>query len=145
MNAKPLLIVCMLTLVGCNFFNNKKTISNPQYNSPEQNLSKTIKKDKSIDLDQRYIGAWKLVGMIPEISKNDASMEGIICEIEKYPNTKESYLFHLFTGHQLILSVENSNYLKGQNADMNVRYKEDLSELHLSIPKGSTWIFRKLK
>lgn len=130
------ILICILSLFSLTSFKNfNKEVSKSEKNKIEQN----------INIANRYVGAWKLVGMIPAIPKNDRTMDGIICKLEKYENTNETFVFHLFGGRDLILSVVNNNKLKGENANMIVVYKAKESRLHLSIPGGSTWIFKKLK
>ncbi|MBS1549558.1 MAG: hypothetical protein JSS94_06820 [Bacteroidetes bacterium] len=112
----------------------------------EDDTTKTeFAENSKIDLDDRYIGGWKIVDINVGKSKNDHSMDGIICEMEKYPNSENSYVFHLFTGHKLILTKETDNYLVGQNANMNANYDDNSETLTISIPKGSSWTFKKIR
>lgn len=111
-----------------------------QSNANQQN---EIRQSTEIDLVERYVGAWKLVRMKPAIPKNDHTMDGIICQLEQYQNTKKSFLFNLFTGNKLILTAKDENNLIGENANMNIEFKDN--ELYLSIPKKTTWIFKKME
>jgi len=92
-------------------------------------------------LENKFIGSWEI---IPDPNRNDNSMVGIVCELEKYSNTEETFVFHLFTGHELILSVQDENTLVGRNANMIVEYDNASDELVLSIPNSSNWRFKKL-
>ena len=129
--------VLILLLIGCKKNN---FIGNNYENTQKESVHKN-----SNNLDERYIGGWKLVETNVTNKGNDNSMEEIICEMEKYLNSDESYVFHLFTGHELILTKETNNHLVGQNANMNADYNENNRELTISIPGGSSWIFKKIK
>ena len=129
--------VLILLLMGCKKHN---SIGNDF-----ENTQKDLVEKNSNTLDERYVGGWKLVETNITNKGNDNSMEGIICEMEKYLNSDESYVFHLFTGHELILTKETNNHLVGQNAKMNADYNENNIELTISIPGGSSWIFKKIK
>lgn len=126
-----------LLFVGCNKGN---SVGNSYENTPKE-----LVENDSKNLDERYVGGWKLVDADIANKGNDSSMDGIICEMEKYLNSDESYIFHLFTGHKLILTKETDNHLVGQNANMNADYNEKTERLTVSIPGGSSWVFKKIK
>jgi hypothetical protein len=72
-------------------------------------------------------------------------MDGIICTMEKLPNSEKSFVFHLYTGHELILSSVDNNNLHGENAGINMRYDEATQNLYMVLPSGSTQIYKKLQ
>jgi hypothetical protein len=104
----------------------------------------TIESSQSIDLDKRYLGTWKLVGLEPTPRKDDHSMDGILCTMEKLPNSEKSFVFHLYTGHELILSSVDNNNLHGENAGINLKYDETTQQLYMTLPSGSTQTYKKL-
>ena len=130
-------ILLSLLFIGCNKSNTNNVGSN--------NQKIEVVKEASNNLDERYIGGWKLVDANVGDKRNDNSMDGIICEMTKYLNSNESYVFHLFTGNELILTRETDNHLVGQNANMNADYNESDKKLTISIPGSSSFIFKKLK
>ncbi|MDG3582950.1 hypothetical protein [Galbibacter pacificus] len=102
-------------------------------------------KVKSDRISERYVGAWKLIGTIPKTPENDHSMDGIICEMEQYNSTDRTFKFHLFSGNLLILSAKSDIYLKGENANIDVRFDEAKQLLYMTVSQKNKYIFEKLK
>lgn len=133
-----LILIFLLGLTSC-------TNNNQRINELEKRVSQIEEKlneneQEKSELDEKFIGAWKLIN-----ESGDSSMDGIVNRLEKYGNSEKTYVFHLFSGHDLILSTENENKLVGQNANMIVRYDENNDELILSIPGDSKWRYLKLE
>lgn len=99
----------------------------------------------TLSIDNKFVGSCKYFGYIPDDNSSDHSMDGIICELEKYKDTKKTYVFHLYTGNDLILSIRNDSTLTGENADMTVRYSEPSGHLILRISPKSRIVFAKLQ
>jgi hypothetical protein len=98
---------------------------------------------ESLSFDGRFVGQWKFHSMNPPA--HDGTMDGIICNLEKYSNTQKTYVFHLFTGNDLILSKKDANTLIGENANMSVKLNPNTGLLTLAIPGSSSWTFKKLR
>jgi hypothetical protein len=81
--------------------------------------------------------------MVPAATDN--SMKGIVCNLEKFSNTQKTYVFHLFSGHDLILSKKDENTLVGENANMSVKLNPNTGLLTLATSDGASWTFKKLK
>ena len=99
----------------------------------------------ALSIDDKFVGSWKYFGYIPDDDPSDHSMDGIICELEKYKETKKTYVFHLYTGNDLILSIRDDSTLTGENAEMTVRYSEPSGHLILRISPKSKIVFAKLQ
>lgn len=97
------------------------------------------------DIAERFTGAWEIVRLVPNYKPNDHSMEGLIWHLERYRNTKKTFVFHLMRGMDLVLSIKDEYNLVGVNANMNVRFNKKLNELILTLSSGNTIIFRKLE
>ena len=110
---------------------------------PDSVESQETNVKKDLNTDEKFIGRWKYYKMSP--AAKDNSMNGIICNLEKYQNTNETYVFHLYTGNDLILSIKDKNTLKGENANINVVYDPKLDLLKLVMSSGNKTIFRRLK
>ena len=104
----------------------------------------TYENNSAIDNGDKFVGSWKFYSSSLK-KKNDHSMDGIICELERYKNTKETFVFHLFTGNDLVLSVQDKNTLKGENASMSVTYEESTGHIILKIASNNSMAFSKLK
>ena len=133
-----LFLIILLGIISCT--NNDQRIKKLEKRVSQIEEKLQENKQKKSEIDDRFIGAWKLIN-----ESGDSSMDGIVNRLEKYRNTEETYVFHLFSGHDLILTVENKNKLVGQNANMVVRYDETNEELILSIPGNSSWRYLKLQ
>ena len=95
---------------------------------------------------EKLVGSWKIIDVNSDGGKAyDHSMDDIVCELEKYKNTNETYVFHLFTGNELLLTQDAPNHMKGENANMDVTYNDTLDQIVLSIPTKSSWTFKRLK
>ena len=114
-----------------------------QVHSINEVYQESYTKNKQIDIQERFVGAWKFVESIPE--GTDHSMDGIICQLDKYRNTKSTFVFHLFIGNDLILSVKNDKTLIGENANLNVKFDDKKNRLLLILSNKKTLIFKKLK
>jgi hypothetical protein len=95
--------------------------------------------------DDKFLGSWKYYTSIPKRNPNDHSMNGVICELERYKNTQQTYVFHLFTGNELILSIRDENTLVGENANLSVNYDESTGHLMLITSPENRIVFSKLK
>ena len=100
-----------------------------------------------VEVQKKFIGQWKYYSSYPVDPKDDGSMNGIICNLEKYENTDETLVFHLWTGNDLILSIQDADTLSGQNVKkLKVRYVEDTGHLILvENEDGSGLEFSRLK
>lgn len=95
---------------------------------------------------EQFLGSWKIIDVQDNSSQPyDHSMDNIICKLERYQDTQETFVFYLFTGNDLILSPKDENTLIGENANMLVSFDKETEHLTLSIPGKSSWIFRRLK
>lgn len=130
-------LLLSLLVIACKQ-NQNSSSGNTSQSSP------TIESSQSINLEKRYVGTWKLVGLEPVPRKDDHSMDGIVCTMEKLPNSEKSFVFHLYTGHELILSSVDNNNLRGENAGINLRYDEVTQQLYMTLPSGSIQIYKKL-
>lgn len=93
--------------------------------------------------NQKFIGTWKYYKSIP--AANDNSMNGIVCILERYGNTHKTFVFHLWTGDDLILSIKNENTLVGQNANLAVQYDASTDHLSLVYADGSKEVYSRLQ
>ena len=100
----------------------------------------------SADVSNKFVGQWKFYAVYPEDNKDNSSLNGIICGLEKYENTEETFVFHISTGRDAILSIQDANTLVGQNAKLSLKYVEDTGHLILvEHEDGSGLEFSKLK
>lgn len=100
----------------------------------------------ALDIAERFIGAWEIVRLIENHKSHDhSSLQGTIWHLERYENTKKTFVFHLMTGYDLILSIKDEYNLVGVNAKLNVRFNKKSNELILILNSEKTIIFRKLE
>ena len=131
------LIAVIIVFSSCSNTSEKKNVNVEESNSTEK---------KEVNVDERFVGAWKLIAMLPDKNPNDHSLDGIICQLEKYKNTNKTFVFHLFTGNDLILSIQDESNLVGENANMRVKFDDTTNKLILTISgSGTTFVFRKLE
>lgn len=103
-----------------------------------------LQKIKSnLSVERKFVGTWIYYKSIP--AAQDNSLSGITLTLERYANTNETFVAHIFSGHDLILSVKNENTLVGQNANMSVKYDANTDNLSLVISSGTTQVYSRLK
>ncbi len=131
------LIMVVIVFSSCNTTTEKKNGNVEESNTTEK---------KEVNVDERFVGAWKLIAMLPDKNPNDHSLDGIICHLEKYQNTNKTFVFHLFTGNDLVLSIQDESNLVGENANMKVKFDDTTNKLILTIPgSNTTFVFKKLE
>lgn len=97
----------------------------------------------SLSVAEKFVGSWKYYGSLPP--DKDNSMSGIVCELERYANTNETFVFHLWDGHDLILSIQDDNTLIGQNAALSVKYDPKTDRISLVFSSGNESFYSRLK
>jgi hypothetical protein len=97
--------------------------------------------------DKKFVGSWKFVKLIPTDKPNDHSMDGNICTIEKYGNTKKTYSLTYLDGVPFLLTeTENDeNTLVGVNTAVYVKYHPETGHLSLFLAKDFEIVFSKLE
>ena len=95
-------------------------------------------------MSHRFIGQWKFYAPYPADPKYDGSMNGIICGLEKYENTDSSFVFHLWMGKDVVLSIQDQNTLSGQNASITLKYDSNSGHLIVLHKDGTGVEFSKI-
>jgi hypothetical protein len=122
--------------------NSKENTRNLTEFSKTSSSKKNIYKTEISDIDKKFIGSWIYFKSIPDA--NDNTMEGLICILEKQKNTKKTYVFHLWSGHDLLLSIKDDNTLIGKNANLSVKYDSKTDQLALCFSDGGKEIYKRL-
>lgn len=100
--------------------------------------------------DQKFVGAWKYYesyGSIFDNKPNDHTMDTLVINITKYPNTNKTYRFKGL-GIDILLTQKDENTLVSLNSSVNKVYvKYDTKTGHISLIMGEeeTIIFSKLE
>jgi hypothetical protein len=96
------------------------------------------------DIADKFVGTWKFLDVFPGTVK-DHSMDGLMCDITRYPNTKETFLVNWWDGTDLIFSLKDNNTLVGQNVGMTIKYEEGQNQIKVYIGSDKGEIFTKLQ
>lgn len=116
--------------------------TNQKVNTQEQVETNEQPKSSNLSIENKFVGTWKYYGSNPP--DKDNSMSGIVCELERYAKTKETFVFHLWDGHDLILSIQDENTLIGQNATLSVKYYPDTDRISLVFINGNESFYSRL-
>ena len=117
----------------------------PKVNSQQTNTIISNEQSVRSDLNvaQKFVGSWKYYGSVPP--SRDNSMNGIICQLERYASTNKTFVFHLWTGQDLVLSILDENTLVGQNVSLSVKYDTKTDHIALIFDNGNEVIYSRLQ
>jgi hypothetical protein len=96
------------------------------------------------DVSKTFVGQRKYYSAIPDDPADDGTMNGVICGLEKTPNTDSTFVFHFWMGRDLIATAKNDSTLAGQNADITLKFVEGNGHLLVLHSDGHGLEFQKL-
>ena len=139
----------LLLLSSVFFFLYNKQIIFPnksdKVSSDTTETSTSVTEDDDDNTGEKFIGSWKFLVLFPNERPNDHSMDGYICDISRYGNTKTTFLFNFWDGTDYIFFLKDNNTLVSQNGGMLIKYDEGKKQLILYISKSNGEIFTKIQ
>jgi len=95
-------------------------------------------------VDKNFVGSWMFYQLIPNDKSDDQSMNGIVCNIEKYAKTNKTFVLLLF-GNELLFSEKDENTLVGQNNSGTIVFDPKTGHITVFLDKDNGIIFSKLE